>query len=115
MRYDHNNVFAKILRGDLPCKKILEDNFSLAFFDLCPKAKIHAIAIPKGHYTDAFDFHKKATKEEIYNFYTFINKTVETLLLQSFRILSNINSHSGQVVFHYHMHILGGEKLISQP
>ena len=65
MKYDDNNIFAKILRGEIPCKKIYEDKFILSFYDINPQKKIHALVIPKGKYLDLDDFSQNATNEEI--------------------------------------------------
>ena len=65
MSYDENNIFAKILRGEIPCKKIYEDKFVLSFYDINPQKKIHALVIPKGKYIDLDDFSQKASKDEI--------------------------------------------------
>ena len=65
MSYDNNNIFAKILRGEIPCKKIYEDDYVLSFYDINPQKKIHALVIPKGEYTDLDDFSEKASSEEI--------------------------------------------------
>ena len=65
MEYDKNNIFAKILRGEIPCKKIYEDNYVLAFYDVNPQKKIHALLLPKGKYVDLDDFNLKASDEEI--------------------------------------------------
>ena len=64
MSYDENNIFAKILRGEIPCKKIYEDNFVLSFYDINPQKKIHALVIPKGKYIDLDDFSSNASSDE---------------------------------------------------
>ena len=73
MSYDDNNIFAKILRGEIPCKKIYEDNFVLSFYDINPQKKIHALVIPKGKYIDLDDFSQNASSEEIVGFLKGIN------------------------------------------
>lgn len=113
MSYDVNNIFAKIIRGEIPCKKISEDEFYLAFDDIQPRAPIHALVIPKSAYTDVCDFHQKANLEEIIGFYKGVNQVIELLELkqQGFRMISNCGVYGGQEVPHYHIHLLGGKKL----
>jgi len=113
MPYDPNNIFAKILRGEIPCTKILEDEFSLAFHDAYPKAPVHALVIPKGAYINAQDFHQNASPEEIVGFYRGASKAVDLLGLDKdgYRIISNSGINGGQEVPHYHIHLLGGKKL----
>lgn len=113
MAYDNQNIFARILRGEVPCKKISEDEYHLAFHDVFPKAPIHGLVIPKGPYRDAQDFHQRANIEEIAGFYKGAAKAVEALDLREggFRIISNAGVNGGQEVPHYHIHILGGRKL----
>ena len=113
MDYDHNNIFAKILRGEIPCQKIKENDFGFAFHDIAPQAPIHVLALPKGSYTSSFDFFKRASEKEITGFYRFIEKLVTHLDLQKdgYRLLSNHGKNAGQEVPHYHVHILGGKPL----
>lgn len=113
MSYDVNNIFAKILREEIPCKKISENEFYLAFHDIQPRAPIHALVIPKLAYLNVYDFHQKATLEEIIGFYKGINQVIELLALkqQGFRMISNCGIYGGQEVPHYHIHLLGGKKL----
>jgi len=113
MSYDKNNVFAKILRGEIPCKKIYENDYALAFHDINPQKKIHALVIPKGEYIDLDDFNKKASDKEIVELNKAISH-VSNLLKASekgYRILSNIGSDGGQEVSHLHYHIFAGEKV----
>lgn len=113
MPYDTNNIFAKILRGEIPCKKISEDKFYLAFHDIQPRAPIHALVIPKCTYKDVYDFNQNAKHEEIIGFYKGINQVIELLNLRQdgFRFISNSGIDGGQEVPHYHVHLLGGKKL----
>ena len=113
MDYDSNNVFAKILRGDIPCKKIYEDDFVLSFYDINPKAKVHALVIPKGAFTDYNDFICHSTPEEIAHYSRSIIKVAELLGLgeKGYRIVMNTGKDSGQEVPHLHAHIMGGERL----
>ena len=113
MPYDKNNIFAKILRGEIPCKKIYENEYVLSFHDINPQKKIHALVIPKGDYVDLDDFNNKASEKEIIE----LNKAithVSNLLGASgkgYRILSNIGSDGGHEVPHLHYHIFAGEKV----
>lgn len=116
MEYDSNNVFAKILRGEIPCHKIYEDDAVLAFYDIAPKAKIHALVITKGMFVDYPDFVEHSTDEEVAAFSRSIIAVAHYLGLQKegFRLVLNVGKNSGQEVPHLHAHILGGEKLGAQ-
>tara|TARA_B100001063_G_C16691810_1_gene517461 strand:- start:175 stop:540 length:366 start_codon:yes stop_codon:yes gene_type:complete len=116
MNYDENNIFAKILRGEIPCKKIYEDKFVLSFYDINPQKKIHALVIPKGKYTDLDDFSKNASDIEIVGLIKGINIVAKKLEIsvdngKGYRALSNINENGGQEVPHLHFHLFGGEKI----
>ena len=114
MSYDDNNIFAKILRGEIPCNKIYEDNFILSFHDINPQKKIHALIIPKGKYIDLDDFSTKASPDEIVGLLKGINTVAKKLKIsvntgKGYRALTNINEHGGQEVPHLHFHLFGGE------
>lgn len=111
--YDTNNIFAKILRGEIPCDKVYEDDYVLAFNDIQPQAPIHILVIPKGAYISIDDFGGKASAEEIKAFYEAVSKIIEEKDLRSagFRCIANTGINGGQEVPHYHMHILGGKRL----
>ena len=114
MSYDEKNIFAKILRGEIPCKKIYEDNFVLSFYDINPQKKIHALVIPKGKYIDLDDFSLNATPDEIVGLLKGINSVAKKLGISAdrgkgYRALSNISEHGGQEVPHLHFHLFGGE------
>jgi histidine triad (HIT) family protein len=111
--YDKNNLFAKILRGEIPCDKIYEDKFALAFKDINPQAKIHVLVIPKGAYVDMNDFAVNAKSEEIEGLIRALGKVSNILGLTNsgFRYLGNNGKDGGQEVPHLHFHIFGGEKL----
>ena len=116
MAYDDSNIFAKILRGEIPCKKIYEDNFVLSFHDINPQKKIHALVIPKGKYIDLDDFNTKASDQEIIELIKGISVVAKKLGIsldggKGYRTLSNLNEHGGQEVPHLHFHIFGGEKV----
>jgi histidine triad (HIT) family protein len=116
MSYDNNNIFAKILRNEIPCKKIYEDDFVLSFHDINPQKKIHALVIPKGKYVDLDDFSLNATENEIVGLIKGINIVAKKLEIsvdkgKGYRVLSNINEHGGQEVPHLHFHLFGGERV----
>ena len=116
MSYDDNNIFAKILRGEIPCKKIYEDDFVLSFYDINPKKKIHALVIPKAKYINLDDFCKNANSDEIVGLLKGINIVAEQLKIsvdtgKGYRALVNISEDGGQEVPHLHFHLFGGEKV----
>ena len=116
MIYDKNNIFAKILRKEIPCKKILEDDHILSFFDVNPQKKIHALIIPKGNYTNLDDFNNRASDQEIVALSKAITKVSKILGISSntgkgYRVITNLDEHGGQEVPHLHFHLLGGEKV----
>ena len=113
MTYDPNNVFAKILRGEIPCKKIYEDQHSLAFHDINPQAKIHALVIPKRAYVSFDDFAERAEPAEIVGFVRAVGIVARKLGLQEsgYRVLANHGAHAHQEVPHFHVHIFGGRPL----
>jgi histidine triad (HIT) family protein len=116
MTYDNNNIFAKILREEIPCKKIYEDDFVLSFYDINPQKKIHALVIPKGKYVDLDDFSDKASSEEIVGLIKGINIVAKKLGISAsngkgYRALANISDYGGQEVPHLHFHLFGGEKV----
>jgi histidine triad (HIT) family protein len=115
MTYDKNNIFAKILRGEIPCKKFFENEYVLSFHDTNPKKKIHILVIPKGEYIDLDDFVSNASDKEIVEFNKAIVQIVKILKISNqengYRVLSNIGQDGGQEVPHLHYHIFGGEQL----
>lgn len=113
MQYDTNNVFARILRKEIPADIVYEDEYVLAFHDANPKAPIHILVIPKGEYISFFDFSEKASSEVMYGFTKAIHHVLQSLGIQKegFRLLSNHGLHGGQEVPHFHVHILGGRPL----
>jgi len=116
MTYDDNNIFAKILRGEIPCNKIYEDNFVLSFHDINPQKKIHALVIPKGKYIDLDDFSSNASSEEMVGLLKGIKTVAKKLEMsvdtgKGYRARANISEHGGQEVPHLHFHLFGGEKV----
>ena len=116
MSYDKSNIFAKILRGEIPCNKIYEDKFILSFHDINPQKKIHALVIPKGKYIDLDDFSLNASPEEMVGLLKGINIVakklgISTEIGKGYRALANISDDGGQEVPHLHFHLFGGEKI----
>ena len=116
MSYDDDNIFAKILRGEIPCNKIYEDDFILSFHDINPQKKIHALVIPKGKYIDLDDFSLNASSEEMVGLIKGINIVAKKLgistdLGKGYRALTNVSNDGGQEVPHLHFQLFGGEKV----
>ena len=116
MTYDDNNIFAKILRAEIPCQKIYEDDFVLSFHDINPQKKIHALVIPKGKYIDLDDFINNSSNEEMIGLLKGINTVAKKLKIsiengKGYRALTNIGNDGGQEVPHLHFHLFGGEKV----
>ncbi len=110
MSYDPNNIFARILRGEIPCKKVFENEQVLAFHDIAPKRPVHVLVIPKGAYVSHDDFAAKATEAEIAAFTRAVGQIARDLGVaeSGYRLIANAGVNSGQEVPHYHVHILGG-------
>jgi diadenosine tetraphosphate (Ap4A) HIT family hydrolase len=113
MAYDPNNPFAKILRGELPCKKVYESQHALAFHDIAPMAPVHVLVIPKGAYLDMDDFSMRASDEEIADFIRAVGQVARQLgLVQGgYRALTNNGRDAHQTVPHLHVHLFAGRKL----
>ena len=117
MTYDKNNIFAKILRGEIPCKKIYENEYVFAFHDINLQKKVHALVIPKGEYINLDDFSSKASDQEIIGLIKGISIVAKKIGVSDevrgggYRSLVNIGENGGQEVPHLHFHIFGGEKV----
>lgn len=113
MTYDTNNIFAKILRGEIPCQKIYEDNHVLAFPDINPKAPVHILVLPKGAYVSMDDFTSKASPKEIAALFRAVGQIAREKGLDKtgYRVISNCGVNGGQEVPHLHLHLLGGRAL----
>ena len=111
--YDPQNIFAKILRGEIPCRRIFENDHALAFHDVSPQAPIHALVIPKSPRTDFADFAANATDAESAGFWRAAAETARILGADAdgYRLISNCGANANQEVPHFHLHILGGENL----
>ena len=111
--YDDDNIFARVLRGEIPSRRVYEDDFALAFHDINPQAPIHILVIPKGPYVSWDDFSGRASAEEIAGFVRAVGKVArdEGLVASGYRLLANVGAHGGQEVPHLHVHIFGGRGL----
>jgi histidine triad (HIT) family protein len=111
--YDDQNIFARILRGEIPARKLFEDEWALAFHDIAPLAPVHALVIPKGRYVSFADFTATASEAEIAGFFRAVAAVARQLELEApgYRILTNMGEHSGQEVPHFHVHVFGGRPL----
>ena len=113
MAYDNNNVFAKILRGEIPCDKVYESEHAFAFRDLHPQAPVHVLIVPKGAYVSSTDFAESASAAEIAGF---MRAVVEVARLEGvtgdgYRLIANAGRNGHQEVPHFHMHLLGGRRM----
>jgi diadenosine tetraphosphate (Ap4A) HIT family hydrolase len=113
MAYDDNNVFARILRGELPCKKAYESDHALAFHDINPQAPVHVLVIPKGKYVSMDDFAADASAAEMAGLWRAVGETARALGLATdgYRILANHGRNAHQEVPHLHIHIFAGRPL----
>ena len=111
--YDPNNIFAKILRGEIPAKTVYEDDFALAFHDIAPQAAHHVLVIPKGAYVSWDDFSARGSDAEIAGFVRAVGHVARAagLVGDGYRLLANVGQHGGQEVPHLHVHLFGGEPL----
>ena len=111
--YDPDNIFAKILRGQIPCNKVFENDHALAFHDIAPQAALHVLVIPKGAYVSWDDFSAKADDAEIAGFIRAVGDVARQLGLvdPGYRLLANIGVDGGQEVPHLHVHLFGGQAL----
>jgi diadenosine tetraphosphate (Ap4A) HIT family hydrolase len=113
MAYDSDNIFARILRGEIPNRTVYEDDFALAFEDINPQAPTHVLVIPKGAYTDLADFGGRATPEELTGFFRAVAAVARQLgvVEPGFRALCNTGPHAHQEVPHFHVHLFAGAPL----
>jgi diadenosine tetraphosphate (Ap4A) HIT family hydrolase len=111
--YDDGNIFARILRGEIPAKKVYEDEHALAFHDINPRAPVHILVIPKGPYASWDDFSAKAPDAEIAGFVRAVGQVARDngLVAPGYRLLANTGAHGGQEVAHLHVHLFGGRPL----
>ena len=111
--YDAQNVFARILRGEIPCRRVFEDDHVLAFHDIAPQAPVHVLVIPKQPYVSFADFSTHASDAEIAGFSRALGRVAAMLGLEEpgYRLLSNMGRDAGQEVPHFHVHLFGGGPL----
>jgi diadenosine tetraphosphate (Ap4A) HIT family hydrolase len=111
--YDQNNIFAKILRGELPAKAVLETEHSLAFHDINPLAPVHVLVIPRGAYVSWDDFSARASEAEIADYVRAVGEVARRVGAdaQGYRLLANTGKRAGQEVPHLHIHLFGGQPL----
>ena len=111
--YDEDNIFARILRGEIPSKRVYEDEHALAFHDVNPQAPVHILVIPKGPYVSWDDFSERGTAEEIAGFVRAVGHVAreQGLVAPGYRLLANVGRNSGQEVPHLHVHLFGGRPL----
>lgn len=113
MAYDPNNIFAKIIRGEIPCNKVYEDDHVLAFHDINPQTPVHVLVVPKGDYVSFDDFSEKASEAEIAAFVRATGRIARDLGVADtgYRVLANTGAHGHQEVPHFHLHLFGGKPL----
>jgi len=111
--YDDSNIFARILRGEIPSKRVFEDEYAIAFHDINPQAPLHILVIPKGPYVSWDDFSARASAEEIAGFVRAVGQVARDhgLVAPGYRLLANIGADGGQEVPHLHVHLFGGQRL----
>jgi diadenosine tetraphosphate (Ap4A) HIT family hydrolase len=111
--YDDDNVFAKVLRGEIPSNKVYEDEWALAFHDINPQAPVHILVIPRNAYVSWDDFSQNASAEEIAGFSRAVGHVAreQGLVEPGYRVLYNVGRHGGQEIAHLHAHIFGGRPL----
>ena len=111
--YDDQNIFARILRGEIPCRKVYEDSWALAFHDISPQAPVQVLVIPKGRWVSFADFAARASEAEIAGFWRAAGAVAKQLDLEEagYRLLVNMGEHGGQEVAHLHVHLFGGRPL----
>jgi diadenosine tetraphosphate (Ap4A) HIT family hydrolase len=113
MAYDRNNVFARILRGEIPCRKVYEDEWALAFHDINPLAPVHVLVVPKGEYVSMADFTAEASPEAVAGLFRAVGKVAEILgvVEGGYRVLTNHGANAHQEVPHLHVHLFAGAPL----
>ncbi len=111
--YDDANIFARLLRGEIPSRRVHEDEWAVAFHDVAPQAPVHVLVIPRGRYVSLADFTATAGDAEIAGFFRTVAKVARDLDLETpgYRVLTNMGGHGGQEVAHFHVHLFGGKAL----
>ena len=111
--YNESNIFAKILRSEIPCDKIMENEYALAFMDINPQAPIHVLVIPKNPYVNFHEFTKYGSIDEVNSFWKLVNDIIDHFNCENkgFRLITNAGNDGNQDVPHFHVHVLGGKNL----
>lgn len=111
--YDDANIFARLLRGEIPSRRVYEDEWAVAFHDIAPQAAVHVLVIPRGRYVSLADFTRDASDAEIAGFFRAVGKVARDLGLEEpgYRTLANMGQDGGQEVPHFHVHLFGGQPL----
>ncbi|MDE2198663.1 MAG: histidine triad nucleotide-binding protein [Rhodospirillales bacterium] len=111
--YDDTNIFARILRGEIPSRRVFENQWAVAFHDIAPQAPIHVLVIPRGRYISLADFTARAAEAEIAGFWRAVGEIARELGLEApgYRVLANMGEDAGQEVPHFHVHLFGGRRL----
>lgn len=111
--YDDANIFARILRGEIPCKRVHEDDHALAFHDINPQTPVHVLVIPKGRWVSVADFSAEASEAQVAGFWRVVAQVAKDLGLEAggYRVLTNMGVDGGQEVPHFHVHIFGGRRV----
>lgn len=112
-KYDKKNIFAQIIKGDIPCTKVYEDKEILAFNDINPAAKVHVLVVPKGEYVSFQDFVEKAGDKKVAGFFNTVGKIARKLKVteKGYRVITNHGKHAQQTVPHFHIHLVAGRPL----
>ncbi len=111
--YDDDNIFARLLRGEIPARRVFEDEWAVAFHDIAPRAPVHVLVIPRGRFVSFADFTRDASAEAIAGFFRAVGRVAHELGLEppGYRMLANIGVHGHQEVAHFHVHLFGGRPL----
>ena len=111
--YDDANIFARLLRGEIPSRRVYEDEWAVAFYDIAPQAAVHVLVVPRGRYVSLADFTRDAPDAEVAGFFRAVGAVARQLGLEEagYRALANMGFDGGQEVPHFHVHIMGGRKL----
>jgi histidine triad (HIT) family protein len=111
--YDDTNIFARLVRGEIPSRRVYEDEWAIAFHDISPQVTVHVLVVPRGRYVSLADFTRDASDAEVTGFFRAVGLVARQLGLEEvgYRALTNVGEHGGQEVPHFHVHLFGGEPL----
>ena len=112
-QYNKDNIFAKIINGQIPCEMVYQDEYNMAFKDIAPAAPVHVLIVPKGEYVDFTHFTQNASAAEVLSFFQVVKKVakISGVIESGYRIVSNCGQDANQLVPHFHLHLLGGSDL----